>query len=95
MKPSFKLLACAAARYFPGHAVAAEVPEQLASLRLAIDDLTKTPPFSPPSGLATGSFNGLHAKSKFLAFGHMAEILKKWTGFTPKNYRGHFQQSGQ
>ena len=52
-------------------------------------------PFSPPSGLATGSFNGLHAKSKFLAFGHMAEILKKWTGFTPKNYRGHFQQSGQ
>lgn len=39
MKPSFKLLACAAALYFPGHAVAAEVPEQLASLRLAIDDL--------------------------------------------------------
>jgi hypothetical protein len=25
-------------------------------------------PFSPPSGLATGSFNGLHTKSKFLAF---------------------------
>ena len=24
-------------------------------------------PFSPPSGLATGSFNGLHTKSKFLA----------------------------
>jgi hypothetical protein len=23
--------------------------------------------FSPPSGLATGSFNGLHTKSKFLA----------------------------
>jgi hypothetical protein len=39
MKPSFKLLACAAALYFPGHAMAAEVPEQLASLRLAIDDL--------------------------------------------------------
>jgi hypothetical protein len=51
MKPSFKLLACAAALYFPGHAVAAEVPEQLASLRLAIDDLTKTTPFSPPSSL--------------------------------------------
>ena len=26
-----------------------------------------TTPFSPPSGLATGSFNGLHTKSKFLA----------------------------
>jgi hypothetical protein len=47
MKPSFKLLACAAALYFPGHAMAAEVPEQLASLRLAIDDLIKTPPFFP------------------------------------------------
>jgi len=27
-------------------------------------------PFSPPSGPATGSFNGLHAKSKFLAALH-------------------------
>ena len=25
-------------------------------------------PFSPPSGLATGSLNGLNPKSKFLAF---------------------------
>jgi len=25
------------------------------------------PPFSPPSGPATGSFTGLHAKSNFLA----------------------------
>jgi cytochrome c551/c552 len=30
--------------------------------------IAATPFFSPPSGLATGSFNGLHAKSKFLAF---------------------------
>ena len=30
-------------------------------------------PFSPPSGLATGSFNGLHTKSKFLAF-----IIQLW-----------------
>jgi hypothetical protein len=26
-----------------------------------------TPPFFPPSGPATGSFNGLHPESKFLA----------------------------
>jgi hypothetical protein len=67
MKPSFKLLACAAALYFPGHAVAAEVPEQLASLRLAIDDLTKTTPFSPPSGPTQWLFQGPPAESKFLA----------------------------
>jgi hypothetical protein len=28
----------------------------------------ETPPFFPPSGLVTGSFNGSHLKSKFLAF---------------------------
>jgi len=27
---------------------------------------SKDTPFSPPSGLATGSFNGLHPKRKFL-----------------------------
>jgi len=27
----------------------------------------RTPPISPPFGPATGSFNGLHLKSKFLA----------------------------
>ncbi len=31
-------------------------------------------PFSPPSGLATGSFNGLHPKSKFLHFMAKADI---------------------
>ena len=29
--------------------------------------MAEATPFSPPSGLATGSFNGLHTKSKFLA----------------------------
>jgi formylglycine-generating enzyme required for sulfatase activity len=38
----------------------------------SLSALSKSPfspaaPFSPPSGLATGSFNGLHTKSKFLA----------------------------
>ena len=36
--------------------------EALANLKEA------TTPFSPPSGLATGSLNGLNPKSKFLAF---------------------------
>jgi hypothetical protein len=30
-------------------------------------ELVSSTPFSPPSGLATGSLNGLNPKSKFLA----------------------------
>ena len=30
-------------------------------------------PFSPPSGPATGSFNGLHRESNFLAIKQIAE----------------------
>ena len=52
MKASIKLLACVAVLQFPGHAGAAELPEQLTSLRLAIDDLTKTFGARYPQGSA-------------------------------------------
>jgi hypothetical protein len=40
----------------------------MTSLTAIATVMTASTPFSPPSGLATGSFNGLHTKSKFLAF---------------------------
>jgi len=52
MKASIKLLACVAVLHFSGHVGAAELPEQLTSLRLAIDDLTKTFGARYPQGAA-------------------------------------------
>jgi hypothetical protein len=36
---------------------------------------TSSSPFPPASGPATGSFNGLHPKSKFLAVSQLLAIL--------------------
>ena len=61
-----------------GESTVSSPPNSLATASLPLEIIASSTPISPPSGPATGSSNGLHRESNFLAVGLGLSLLLRY-----------------